>query len=360
MRPRDILTYCDYAIENAKQRKHLKVSVEDLLSARSKFSDSRLKDLGDEYAENYPGLYLVLKKFFGLTKRIAYTAMSEILRALLDDDTIKVQCKRWIYANVAPLSFCNLLFNIGFVGVVTNRSVDFRGSGWLEEGMSPVGGSSVFEIHSAFADALQLRDDVLVRLDEGQLRDSGIIEEVGITIPEFYKKLDTLQEGFDTLPCGLENASEFENLVVELIKICFAGKLDFVEVQVTTIGGTQRRDIIAANVAPDDFWEAVRSKWSATQVVFECKNYEQLKAADFQQVGHYLDKGMTKCAVLCCRASVSEKYWQEHLRDLYTAGKMVIILTAQDTRTLIRQARSGKSSDRHLWEKMSAVERHNS
>jgi len=50
-RPRDVLIYCSFAIETAQSKLREKVLVEDLLQARRRFSDSRLKDLSDEYSD---------------------------------------------------------------------------------------------------------------------------------------------------------------------------------------------------------------------------------------------------------------------------------------------------------------------
>ena len=62
-RPRDVLTYCSFALESAQQDKHETIKIEDLQSAKRRFSDSRLKDLGDEYQENYPQIQLILALF---------------------------------------------------------------------------------------------------------------------------------------------------------------------------------------------------------------------------------------------------------------------------------------------------------
>lgn len=65
-RPRDVLIFCSFAIERAQSKLREKVFLEDMLHARKRFSDSRLKDLCDEYADNFPQLQLVLARFFGL------------------------------------------------------------------------------------------------------------------------------------------------------------------------------------------------------------------------------------------------------------------------------------------------------
>jgi hypothetical protein len=57
-RPRDVLIYCSLAIEIAQSRLRERVAIEDLLQAKRQFSESRLKDLCDEYADNFPQLQL--------------------------------------------------------------------------------------------------------------------------------------------------------------------------------------------------------------------------------------------------------------------------------------------------------------
>jgi hypothetical protein len=63
-RPRDVLAYCSLALQNAQSHQHSKIMLTDLAEAKRRFSESRLKELCDEYAENYPQLRLVLTRFF--------------------------------------------------------------------------------------------------------------------------------------------------------------------------------------------------------------------------------------------------------------------------------------------------------
>ena len=104
-RPRDILTYCVFAVDDAKSKQHSQIKLGDLLSARKRFSESRLKELGDEYAENYPQLVKVLEKFFGLGRRFTFAAIEDFIKKLLADAEIKKNCATWIYRNTTPERF---------------------------------------------------------------------------------------------------------------------------------------------------------------------------------------------------------------------------------------------------------------
>lgn len=70
-RPRDVLMLVSYAIESAVGNGNQKITAEDLRIAATRYSTSRLKDLGDEFAENYPNISVVLESFYGLGNLIS-------------------------------------------------------------------------------------------------------------------------------------------------------------------------------------------------------------------------------------------------------------------------------------------------
>ena len=61
----------------------------------------------------------------------------------------------------------------------------------------------------------------------------------------------------------------------------------------------------------------IRDRYRATQVVFECKNYEALSAEDFQQVNYYINDTSGKFVVIIARFSrdLKRKYY-EHIRAI--------------------------------------------
>lgn len=80
-RPRDVLTYCSMAVDSAQRFRRPKIAPDDLKDARRRFSQSRFKDLGDEYSENYPQIQVVLSKFPGLYKDMSTAALGRGARA---------------------------------------------------------------------------------------------------------------------------------------------------------------------------------------------------------------------------------------------------------------------------------------
>ncbi|MCA1605594.1 MAG: transposase, partial [Acidobacteria bacterium] len=139
-------------------------------------------------------------------------------------------------------------------------------------------------IHPTYHEALDLQD-VLVRTlgDLKGFHRPGLLLELpgAMTFDEYQKKLGELQDDLRNVPIGQSGAKEFEDVVGRVLKLCFYRPLTHVQEQVRNINGTIRRDWIASNRAQSGFWEVMRQRWDATQVLFECKNYENLEASDF-------------------------------------------------------------------------------
>jgi hypothetical protein len=286
-RPRDLLTYCSFAIESAQSKLHKQIMVEDLYAARKRFSDSRLKDLTDEYADNYPQLQLVLGRFYGLGREFTVQAISDFIKKLLVDEDVRRNCQTWIYSYMQPDMFIRLLYDIGFVGIKEVDSlVRYKSAVGGTSTPPPLGETVLITIHPTYADALALQNLLVSSLsEEVNLKQSGIIGELpgSIDIETYLKRVELLQQNLKTLPTGEAKANEFEDLVGDIIKLCFFTALTNVEPKVRNVDGRVVRDWIAGNHSPNGFWELVRQKYGATQVIWECKNYGELRADDFQQ-----------------------------------------------------------------------------
>jgi hypothetical protein len=353
-RPRDVLIYCSFAIETAQSRLREKVLVEDLLHARRRFSDSRLKDLCDEYSDNFPQLQLVLGRFFGLGNQFGVLAIEDFVKKLLVDEEIRKRCLSWIYNYTQPDLFFQLLFNIGFAGIRDDGTTYFRSLGSQSTTPPAIGVKTVLVIHPTYGEALNLRDALISRLDPSvPLSEGGLLPDLpeGTSADDYNSRLLALQEQVKTIPCGEAHAEEFATMIGDVIRLCLFKALTNFEPKVRNVDGRVIRDWIASNHSPEGFWEIIRTKYGATQIVFECKNYESLEAADFHQVSYYMTGAIGQFAVIVFRGSEIKAHYYSHIQRIAGEKKgMILLLTERDVSILLRQALNGKSSESHLQE----------
>ena len=353
-RPRDVLIYCSFAIEAAQSKLREKVLVEDLLQARKRFSDSRLKDLSDEYSDNLPQLQLVLGRFFGLGSEFTVKGIEDFVKKLLVDEEIKRRCASWIFQYTLPDLFIQLLFNIGFVGIKEDKTTYFRSLGSQSTTPPAVSSGTIVVVHPTYRASLNLREVLINSLDPSiPLTEGGVLPDLpqGIGIEDYNFKLQGLRDQLKTLPPGDKHAEEFANLTGEAIRLCLFRSLTNVESKVRSADGRVIRDWIAANRASDGFWEVIRQKYGATQIIFECKNYGDLEASDFHQVSYYMNDTIGRFAALVFRGGEIKRHYYEHVRRIADEKRgMVLFLTDRDIDILLRQAINGKSSEAHLQE----------
>jgi hypothetical protein len=350
-RPRDILTYCSFAIESAQAQRHELVRIEDLQSARRRFSDSRLKDLGDEYQENYPQIQLVLARFYGLGREYTIHGLTAFIQKLLVDDEIKQYCASWIYKVTAPEQFAELMYNIGFFGIKEANKPSFRSLGARSPTPPPIGRTTSLVVHPSYVDALNLQNLVIDSLDQSiQLQKAGLLTELpgAIDLTDYHERLTQLLDNLSSLPKGEASASEYEDVVGDVVKLCFFHSLVNVEAKVRDVEGRVIRDWIAANRASIGFWEMIRLRYGATQIIWECKNYAELQASDFHQCLYYMTQEIGRFAVLCFRGEVKEHYY-EHIKRVATQTQgVVLLLTDRDLNVFLRQSKHGKAKEDHI------------
>ncbi|MFI8805599.1 MULTISPECIES: P-loop ATPase, Sll1717 family [Micromonospora] len=360
-RPRDVLIYVSHAIDGARERGHDRILLEDVEGARRKFSDNRLKDLGDEYAENYPQIAVVLTRFYGLGQRFTLSGIEALIRGLLADGEVKRLCASWIFDNQAPELFVRLLYNIGFVGLQKpGRSLKFRALGPQDTSPPAIDSDVTIEVHKCYWDALDLQDSLVRELPEAtELGRVGLVSELpgGLNLTEYQEHLVELEERLDSIPLGRPGAKDFEEAVGDVLRLCFFRALENVESRVRTVDGEAIRDWVAAIRAHTGFWARIRHRYNAMQAIWECKNYQDLKADDFQQVSYYLSDAMGKFAVIAFRGEMQASYLTHIKRISSDKGGLVLPLGIRDLKVFVRQAKNGKLKEDHIEDRYDAIVR---
>ncbi len=361
-RPRDVLVYLFHAIEASKGSKHEQITVLDLDAAKKVFSENRLKDLGNEYSENYPNIHQVLARFHGLARRFTVGAITDLIKKLLVDPVIKAQCATWMYSFTAPHQFIELLYGIGFVGILTDNTTTFRGSGVKESAAPHIDtANTIVVVHPSYVHALDLQDSLAMGLDTSTpLQTDGSLIELpdAISPIDYQSKLKEMQEQLITLSTGDSTAGEYQDLVGEIVKYCFFHTLLNPRKECNDVDGRVRRDWIFSNRAGTDFWRMIQEQHKATQVIWECKNYEDLSASDFHQLSYYLNKDIGTFVIVSCRGDEWDKpHYYQHIRRISAlhGGAMVVILCDSDLKAFLRQASKGHVKDGLLRDRYDTV-----
>ena len=244
--------YGSFAIESAQAQKHEIVKIEDLQAARRRFSDSRLKDLGDEYQENYPQIQLILARFYGLGLEYTILGLTAFIQKLLVDDEVKQYCSSWIYKFTTPEQFAELMYNIGFFGIKKDSVVLFRSLGAKSPTPPPILYTTHLVVHPSYTDALNLQGIVIDKLDDSIfLQKGGLLTELpdAINLSTYYERLNDLIDNLKSLPSGTSHASHYEEIVGDIVKLCFFRTLTNVEPKVRDEEGRVIRDWIVSNHA---------------------------------------------------------------------------------------------------------------
>lgn len=358
-RPRDVLIYCSHAVEAAQSAGHTKIQIEDIQQARRRFSDNRFRDLGDEYSENYPRISVVLSRFYGLGTAFTFGGVESFVRKLHNDAEVVRLCGSWLYENSSPEKFIRLLYDIGFVGIRSSgKNPKFRALGPLDTSPPPVSDTTDIVIHRCYWDALDLQDALVRDLsDKDEFGKKGIIEDLpgGLNPSEYTDNIEFAIAMLEGIPPGAAEASDFEEIVGEALKLCFFRSLVNIEMRVRNHDGRIIRDWVAANRATSGFWEYVRTRYDAVQVIWECKNYEELHADDFHQVAYYMNDVGGRFVVLVFRGEMKASYYQHMQRIVTNTRGFILPLNVKDLLVFLRQAGNGKIKEDHIQDRYDNV-----
>lgn len=141
------------------------------------------------------------------------------------------------------------------------------------------------------------------------------------------QRLGQVIEELPQLEEGDKHASAFEDWVLRVVKVLFAGHLCNVALHANG-DAVQRRDVVATNMSKEGFWRRVYEDYGARQVVFEVKNYSSLTLDDVRQALSYSGKGYGKLLSIVYRtnnegADELERSW---LQEMYSQHDTVIFL----------------------------------
>jgi hypothetical protein len=166
----------------------------------------------------------------------------------------------------------------------------------------------------------------------------------------FAVEADLLKKRLSGIPAGTEGAAKYQQTVLEILNFLFNPELIDGELEVRTIEGTERRDIIFTNDSDSTFLNYVRQEHSALYLMFETKNTQTIGAAALNQTATYLGDRLGRLGFIVTRF-VPEETAMRKAFSIYNDAvprKIILFLSDQDLFKLLDLKCSGKDTIRQI------------
>jgi len=177
------------------------------------------------------------------------------------------------------------------------------------------------------------------RPSDEYLRDSDVCEQA-----------ESLKTRLRGLPSGPSTANEYQKLCLEILNFLFNPELIDGRMEVRTIDGTERRDIIFTNDSDETFWSYVRQEHSAFLLLFEAKNKKAADNQDLAQVATYLGDRLGRLGIVLTRDSPSEPQRRKAF-SIYNDSdprKVILFVTDEDLARMMDMRCASISPMRHI------------
>lgn len=243
-------------------------------------------------------------------------------------------------SDVEPCTICKrLIINAGINRVVVSAgedaSRDYFVKGWIEIESEMAMSPSMVHSESLSTEkrSIPMHTPVLsVTVDSTNLESEGFKDRI------------------TTLEAGNKDAKAYQKVVLEILDFLFNPALIDGELEVATVDGTERRDIIFTNDSNEPFWSELRSRHLSPLIMFETKNTTALDSSHFNQMASYLGDRIGTLGFIVTRNSVG-KPQQKKAYSIYNDSnprKMILVLSNPDLLNMLDMKCSGKNPMRHL------------
>lgn len=147
-----------------------------------------------------------------------------------------------------------------------------------------------------------------------------------------------LIDRFGKIPHGRTHAAEYQQLVLDSLTFVFCPDLIDGRLEVRTIDGTERRDIIFTNDSDTSFLDYVRNTHDSLLLMFEVKNVGELDMAAVNQSATYLGDRIGRLGYIVTRVQPGQNILRKQITIFNDSNprKVLLILSDSDLEELIR------------------------
>jgi hypothetical protein len=138
--------------------------------------------------------------------------------------------------------------------------------------------------------------------------------------------------------------------VLEILNFLFVPELIDGELEVRTIDGTERRDIIFTNDSDINFWSYIRSEHTSLFLMFETKNTQALDSAALNQTATYMGDRLGRLAFIVTRHPASEANARKAFSVFNDSNprKIVLFISDSDLEQMLRIKSRGQNPTSYI------------
>jgi hypothetical protein len=161
---------------------------------------------------------------------------------------------------------------------------------------------------------------------------------------------DSLKDRLQNLPSGPKHAAEYQRLTLEIFNFLFSPDLIDGELEVRTVHGTERRDIIFTNDSDGSFWDYIRNEHSCLFIMLETKNTNEIEIPHINQTAAYLGDRIGYLGFIVSRNPISDAS-QNKIFAVYNDShprKIILTLADKDMNIMLKQKCRGEDPMRSI------------
>lgn len=348
-RPRDILVLLNEAYSNARRDNRDAIIEKDVEISATSISQHRLEDLCKEYDKVLPGLRIFVSAFRGYPSERTFSQVVAQLDDFAAHNDYAATAARDLALFENGGEMFSALYSVGFVGLrdQTTGTYTFCHDGTVSALVSLDANRETL-VHPCYWKALDI--SVTEEQDQILIQTNDEYEVVHSNEPRNLRlqRLGRLPEELGGIPTGYAGSRGFEAWVSRAVKLLFSGSLANIELKPNPATALNQRDVVATNTTQSTFWRRVYEDYQSRQVMFECKNYEEVTPDDFRQVSDYSTGEYGRFAVIVRRGGndILTENEKDRVKDqFFNHKKLILIVPVALFALCIRKLRTPKKYD---------------
>ena len=161
---------------------------------------------------------------------------------------------------------------------------------------------------------------------------------------------ESLKNKLRQLNSGDERAAEYQRLILEALNFLFNPELIDGELEVRTVDGTERRDILFTNDSDQSFWTYLRTEHSAILLMFETKNTKTIDNSYLNQTAVYLGDRLGRIGFILTRTPLKAAQERKAF-SIYNDSnprKIILVLSDSDIESMLDMKCAGQDPMRYI------------